>query len=219
MFTIGTLLHSKPDQGATHRHNRVFHSSTHLNKTVDRLGPENWECSRLSVRSIRAVLHRTVGNDRRWLALLRGFSRGAGPRTCEVRVKIGAKDLTSSLCSFEFFANSSASCCLAVGPGLLTEGAPGIQTSFFIEARNAQNGKRTTGGDNFIVKAFMLLEASHSISKLLQRQKRVHSDTCKSLLGKCQVLISRLCNALLRAGAARELSATVYRWGRGRREA
>ncbi|CDJ27951.1 LOW QUALITY PROTEIN: uncharacterized protein EMH_0036310 [Eimeria mitis] len=72
-----------------------------------------------------------------------------GPRTCEVRVKIGAKDLTSSLCSFQFYANSCASCCLAVGPGLLSDGAPGVPTSFFIEARNAQNGKRTTGGDTF----------------------------------------------------------------------
>ncbi|CDJ53066.1 hypothetical protein EBH_0006090 [Eimeria brunetti] len=86
-----------------------------------------------------------------------------GPRTCEVRVKIGAKDLTSSLCSFQFYANSCASCCLAVGPGLLSDGAPGVPTSFFIEARNAQNGKRTTGGDTFVVQAYILPEASHTV--------------------------------------------------------
>lgn len=89
----------------------------------------------------------------------------AGPRTCDVRVKIGAKDLTSSLCSFQFYANSCASCCLAVGPGLLSDGAPGVPTSFFIEARNAQNGKRTTGGDTFLVKAFILPEESRTASR------------------------------------------------------
>lgn len=87
-------------------------------------------------------------------------------------MKIGAKDLTSSLCSFQFFANSCASCCLAAGPGLLPEGAPGIQTSFFIEARNAQNGKRTTGGDTFVIKALVLPEARQTVTRLPLRKKK-----------------------------------------------
>ncbi|CDJ38235.1 Dynein heavy chain family dynein heavy chain, related [Eimeria tenella] len=98
------------------------------------------------------------------------------PRTCEIRVKIGAKDLTSSLCSFQFFANSCASYCLAVGPGLLSDGAPGVPTSFFIEARNAQNGKRTTGGDNFVVRAFVLPEVSLNASPILLARNDCHHE-------------------------------------------
>ncbi|KAL8448488.1 hypothetical protein Emed_003749 [Eimeria media] len=91
-----------------------------------------------------------------------------GAKTCEVKIKIGAKDLTSSSCPFQFFANTHAACCLAFGPGLLPEGAPGIPTSFFIEARNEQNGRRTTGGDSFVVKAFLLHQQPQAVQQEAQ---------------------------------------------------
>ncbi|KAL8275355.1 hypothetical protein Esti_000677 [Eimeria stiedai] len=115
-------------------------------------------CVRFSFGEFAADVQGTFASSTEIQAVTPNVKASLGAKTCEVRIKIGAKDLSSSSCSFQFFANTHAACCLAFGPGLLPEGAPGIPTTFFIEARNEQNERRTTGGDIFIVKAFMLQE-------------------------------------------------------------
>ncbi|PHJ17432.1 dynein heavy chain family protein, partial [Cystoisospora suis] len=74
-----------------------------------------------------------------------------GSKTCEVRVKIGAKDFTTTWTPFTYYNNTEAKQCLAYGPGLLPDGSIATPTMFIIQARNGLGENRTSGNDTFHV--------------------------------------------------------------------
>lgn len=95
--------------------------------------------------SFRREAPRTCVVSRDWLFFL------TGSKTCEVRVKIGTKDLTTTYTSFSYYGNTEAKQCLAYGPGLLPEGSIACPTMFIIQARNGLGENRTSGNDTFLV--------------------------------------------------------------------
>ncbi|CBZ52837.1 GA26239, related [Neospora caninum Liverpool] len=76
---------------------------------------------------------------------------GIESRPCEVRVKIGGKDFTTTWTTFHYYKNTVAKECLAFGPGLLQEGSTAAPTMFVIQARNGAGENRTSGSDVFKV--------------------------------------------------------------------
>lgn len=75
-----------------------------------------------------------------------------GPKEAEVRVsfKGGAYTITATL--FKYFMNTRAHKSLAYGPGLLKDGAAGVPTVFYIQARNDLGENRKSGADNPVVR-------------------------------------------------------------------
>ncbi|CAG9313552.1 unnamed protein product [Blepharisma stoltei] len=75
-----------------------------------------------------------------------------GPKEAEVRVSFKGGAYTITHTTFKYFMNTRALKSLAYGPGLLKDGAAGVPTVFFIQARNDLGENRKSGADNFIVK-------------------------------------------------------------------
>ncbi|CAE8644450.1 unnamed protein product [Polarella glacialis] len=74
-----------------------------------------------------------------------------GPRECQVRVQIGPRDFTTTMTNYSFFLNSIAEKSLCFGPGVLQEQQAGVETRFFIQARNQNGENRKSGRDEFLV--------------------------------------------------------------------
>lgn len=73
------------------------------------------------------------------------------PGDVQVRVALQGDSFTTTFQTFSFFAVTVAPLCFAYGPGVLIGGASGEPTCFIIQARDAQRGLRTRGGDEFSV--------------------------------------------------------------------
>ncbi|GLD96505.1 hypothetical protein PINS_up005188 [Pythium insidiosum] len=69
----------------------------------------------------------------------------------QVRVALQGDSFTTTFQTFCFFAVTAAATTFAFGPGVLRGGAAGDATSFVIQARDANRGLRTRGGDEFSV--------------------------------------------------------------------
>ncbi|KAJ0395717.1 hypothetical protein P43SY_006365 [Pythium insidiosum] len=69
----------------------------------------------------------------------------------QVRVALQGDSFTTTFQTFSFFSVTAAALSFAYGPGVLRGGAAGDATSFIIQARDAERGLRTRGGDEFLV--------------------------------------------------------------------
>ena len=69
-----------------------------------------------------------------------------------VRVALGGDSFTLSWQAFSFFPITHAKWSIMWGPGLLEGVATNEETTFIIQARDAKNRDRTTGGDEFEVR-------------------------------------------------------------------
>lgn len=74
-----------------------------------------------------------------------------GPVDVECRIGIGGKALCSDTLAYKYFSVSSASQCIAFGPGLMDGCVCMTPVSFIIEARDGHGEKRVCGMDDFIV--------------------------------------------------------------------
>jgi len=74
-----------------------------------------------------------------------------GPRECQVKVQIGPRDFTTTMTNYSFFLNSIAEKSLCFGPGVLQEQQAGVETRFFIQARNQNGENRKSGRDEFLI--------------------------------------------------------------------
>lgn len=70
----------------------------------------------------------------------------------DVKVSINGEGWTVNKVKFAYFANTAARNCIAYGPGLLEKGFFGVEMPFLIQAVDTQNEKRTSGGDNFMIR-------------------------------------------------------------------
>lgn len=77
---------------------------------------------------------------------------------CVVQIQIQGGDLSTTWIPFTFFLNTKASRSLAYGPGLLYDCAVGSPVEFVVQARNEKCENRTSGRDNFQVKAYRVQE-------------------------------------------------------------
>jgi dynein heavy chain len=73
------------------------------------------------------------------------------PGPVEVRVALNGDSFTTTFQPFELFAVTAASQCIMYGPGILAGCAVNEETMFIIQARDASNNPRTSGGDEFEV--------------------------------------------------------------------
>lgn len=69
----------------------------------------------------------------------------------QVRVAINKDSFTTTFRHFTFFPVTDAAWTLIYGPGVLSGGLCGEETTFFIQARDKHNANRTAGGDEFEV--------------------------------------------------------------------
>ena len=74
-----------------------------------------------------------------------------GAMPVDVRVAISGEGWTVNKIKFNYFANTAARNCIAYGPGLLETGVFGIEMPFYVQAKDTQNEKRSSGGDTFVI--------------------------------------------------------------------
>jgi dynein heavy chain len=74
-----------------------------------------------------------------------------GPKNCEVRVQIGARDLTTTVTDYLFFLNSLAEKSLCFGPGVLQDQQAHQEARFLIQCRNQLGENRKSGRDEFVI--------------------------------------------------------------------
>ena len=59
--------------------------------------------------------------------------------------------MTITKTDFTYFLNTKADQTIAYGPGLLHDNAVGVDTMFYIQARNAEGKNRESGSDEFVI--------------------------------------------------------------------
>ncbi len=79
------------------------------------------------------------------------FTKFPGTSTVDVRVALDGDSFTTTFQRFSFFSVTNSKTCIMFGPGLLSGCAVNEEVSFVIQARDAENMNRTTGGDEFVV--------------------------------------------------------------------
>merc|ERR1712187_796157 len=90
-----------------------------------------------------------VENDEVITCLTPAVLATIGPKECQVRVQIGARDFTTTLAHYQFFLNSIAEKSLCFGPGVLQEQQANTETRFKIQLRNQNGENRKSGRDEF----------------------------------------------------------------------
>lgn len=75
-----------------------------------------------------------------------------GAMPVDVKVSINGEGWTVNKLSYSYFANTAARNCMAFGPGVLTNVVYGVEIPFMIQARDTLNDRRTSGGDQFLVR-------------------------------------------------------------------
>ena len=86
----------------------------------------------------------------------------------DVRVALDGDSFTTTYQRFSFFSVTSASASIMFGPGLLSGCTINEETTFVIQARDADNLNRTTGGDEFQVVVSAIDEANDGALNRLQ---------------------------------------------------
>jgi dynein heavy chain len=69
----------------------------------------------------------------------------------DVRIALDGDSFTTTYQRFSYFSVTNASSCIMFGPGILNECVIKEEVTFVIQARDADNCNRTTGGDEFVV--------------------------------------------------------------------
>merc|ERR1712187_1037764 len=92
-----------------------------------------------------------VENDEVITCLTPAVLATIGPKECQVRVQIGARDFTTTLAHYCFFLNSIAEKSLCFGPGVLLEQQANAETRFTIQLRNQNGENRKSGRDEFVI--------------------------------------------------------------------
>ena len=72
-----------------------------------------------------------------------------GSGEVEVRVSLNGDSYTTTYQKYNFFAVTDAEKCICFGPGIISGGAPQVETVFVIQAVDATGIFRETGGDEF----------------------------------------------------------------------
>jgi dynein heavy chain, axonemal len=72
-----------------------------------------------------------------------------GSGEVEVRVSLNGDSYTTTYQKYNFFAVTDAEKCICFGPGIISGGAPQVETVFVIQAVDATGAFRETGGDEF----------------------------------------------------------------------
>jgi len=72
-----------------------------------------------------------------------------GSGEVEVRVSLNGDSYTTTYQKYSFFAVTDAEKCICFGPGIISGGAPQVETVFVIQAVDATGDFRETGGDEF----------------------------------------------------------------------
>jgi len=72
-----------------------------------------------------------------------------GSGEVEVRVSLNGDSYTTTYQKYNFFAVTDAEKCICFGPGIISGGAPQVETVFVIQAVDATGIFRETGGDVF----------------------------------------------------------------------
>lgn len=90
-----------------------------------------------------------------------------GPGEVRVRIALGLDGFTATSQLFTFYSVAHAKHCLVYGPGVLSGGLSGEETTFYIQARDKDNTNRTTGGDEFTVVVKKMGGAGNGNNELL----------------------------------------------------
>jgi hypothetical protein len=69
-----------------------------------------------------------------------------GSGEVEVRVSLNGDSYTTTYQKYSFFAVTNAEKCICFGPGIISGGAPQVETVFVIQAVDATGTFRVTGG-------------------------------------------------------------------------
>ena len=72
-----------------------------------------------------------------------------GSGQVDVRVSLNGDSYTTTYQKYSFFAVTDATKCICFGPGIISGGAPGVETVFVIQAVDSAGTFRDTGGDEF----------------------------------------------------------------------
>jgi len=106
-----------------------------------------------------------------------------GSGEVEVRVSLNGDSYTTTYQKYNFFAVTDAEKCICFGPGIISGGAPQVETVFVIQAVDATGIFRETGGDVFDI----VVRSSATAATV----REVFDDAC--LVG---VGVYSLCNSL-----------------------